>query len=151
MFTFRRNVRVPLWIGFLCCAALSSLTGNLKFPRAYEEETWKRRARTVWRGKAYRQMCGLQTDVHFKCEKERNDISLLQLEKHVGQGPHWLKFFSLHVSRFFLNGWRFEWGCSVRMWFLEHLFCRAGRWSKCLSKDIEWFGVVWFGVFLQLE
>lgn len=119
---------------FVLCSS-QQLIGNLKLPRAYREETWKRKVRTVWKEKAYNLVCNIQTDGHFKCEKERNSVSLLQLEKHVVQGPHWLKFFSLHVS--WLNRQRFEWGCSVRMWFLEHLFCKADWWSKCFSKVIE--------------
>ena len=89
-------------------------------------------------------MRNLQQDVHFRCEKERNAVSLFQLEKRVVQGPHWLKYFSLHMSWFFLNGRRFEWGCSVRMWFLEHLFCMADWWNKCFSEVVEWFSVLVF-------
>lgn len=72
---------------FVLCS-YQQLTGNLKLPRASEEETWKRKVRTVWKEKAYNLVCNLQTDVHFKYEKERNAVSLLQLEKHVVRGPH---------------------------------------------------------------
>lgn len=46
--------------------------GNLKLPRAYKEEIWKSNVSTVWKEKAYNLVRNLQTDVHFKCEKEKH-------------------------------------------------------------------------------
>lgn len=66
----------------------------------------------VWKVKAYNLVCNSLPDVCFKCEVERNAASMPQLEKHAVQEPCLPKFFSLHVSGFFLNRQRFELGCS---------------------------------------